>query len=118
MMTLRLKTLALALPVLMTGMAASGVAQNLPYGAPISIELAKQAAAKAASGIKSPTKAIQDLIVTQNQISLLGVPGAFPVEGGVPLVVDGAFVGAIGASGGMLPDDGAVATTGANSLHP
>jgi glc operon protein GlcG len=72
--------------------------------------------AKAANGIKSPTKAIQDLIVTQNQISLLGVPGAFPVEGGVPLIVEGKVVGAIGASGGMLPDDGAVANAGALAL--
>ena len=72
--------------------------------------------AKAANGIKSPTKAIQDLIVTQNQISLLGVPGAFPVEGGVPLIIDNKVVGAIGASGGMLPDDGAVATAGAQAL--
>ncbi|MCX5581688.1 GlcG/HbpS family heme-binding protein [Kaistia terrae] len=72
--------------------------------------------AKAANGIKSPTKAIQDLIVTQNQISLLGVPGAFPVEGGVPLIIDNKVVGAIGASGGMLPDDGAVATAGAKAL--
>ena len=56
--------------------------------------------------------------MTGNQISLLGVPGAFPVEGGVPLVINGAVVGAIGASGGMLPDDGAVATAGAKGLNP
>jgi glc operon protein GlcG len=141
----------------------SAFAQNVPYGKPISLELAKQAAqaaaaemrernldmtiaivdsgsnlvyleranqagigtidaaigkAKAANGIKAPTKAIQDLIVNQNQIILLGVPGAFPVEGGVPLIVDNKVIGAIGASGGMLPDDGAVANAGAIGLIP
>lgn len=157
----RFKNVAPILAVPLTDMATPGFAQNLPYGAPISIELARQAAqaaatemrkrdldrtiaivdsgsnlvyleranqagigtieaaigkAKAANGIKSPTKAIQDLIITQNQISLLGVPGAFPVEGGIPLIVDGKVVGAIGASGGMLPDDGAVANAGAKGL--
>ena len=74
--------------------------------------------AKAANGIKAPTKVISDLILEQNLINLLGVPGAFPVEGGVPLVIDGKVVGAIGASGGMPPDDGAVAMAGAKSLTP
>jgi uncharacterized protein GlcG (DUF336 family) len=72
--------------------------------------------AKAANGIKSPTKAIGDLIVNSNQINLLGVPGAFPVEGGVPIIVNNEVIGAIGASGGMLADDGAVANAGAISL--
>ena len=159
----RFKKVAPILAVLLTGMATPGFTQNLPYGAPISIELAKQAAqaaatemhkrnldmtiavvnsgsnlvyleradqagigtidaaigkAKAANGIKAPTKAIHDQIVDQNQISLLGVPGAFPVEGGVPLIIDNKVVGAIGASGGMLPDDGAVANAGAKGLLP
>ena len=159
----RSKNVVSILAVLLTGVATPGFAQNVPYGAPITIELATQAAqaaatemrrrdldmtiaivdsgsnlvyleranqagigtidaaigkAKAANGIKAPTRAIQDLIVNQNQISLLGVPGAFPVEGGVPLIVDNKVVGAIGASGGMLPDDGAVANAGAKGLLP
>jgi len=72
--------------------------------------------AKAANGIKAPTKAIQDAILSQSQIHLLAVPGAFPVEGGVPLIIDGKVVGAIGASGGMPSYDGAAATAGANIL--
>lgn len=74
--------------------------------------------AKAANGIKAPTKAIQDMIVDQNQLNFLGIPGAFPVEGGVPLIIDDRVVGAIGVSGGMLPDDGAVANAGAHGLLP
>ena len=57
------------------------------------------------------------MILSQNQSNLLAVPGAFPVEGGVPLVVDGKVIGAIGASGGMPADDGAVANAGAKSLQ-
>ena len=74
--------------------------------------------AKAANGIKTPTKAIEEMILTHNQSNLLAVPGAFPVEGGVPIVVDNKVIGAIGASGGMPADDGAVANAGANSLQP
>ena len=74
--------------------------------------------AKAANGIKAPTKLIEDLIVKQQLVNLIAVPGAFPVEGGVPLVVNKQVVGAIGASGGMPADDGAIANAGAKSLLP
>jgi uncharacterized protein GlcG (DUF336 family) len=72
--------------------------------------------AKAANGIKTPTKAIGDLILANTQLNLLAVPAAFPVEGGVPLVLDGKVIGAIGVSGGMPTDDGAVADAGAAGL--
>ncbi|MEW4398705.1 heme-binding protein [Agrobacterium tumefaciens] len=71
--------------------------------------------AKAANGIKTPTKMIGDLILANNQLNLLAVPGAFPVEGGVPLLADGKVIGAIGVSGGMPADDGAVANAGASA---
>jgi len=45
------------------------------------------------------------------------VPGTFPVEGGVPLIVGDQVIGAIGASGGMPTDDGAVANAGAKLLQ-
>lgn len=74
--------------------------------------------AKAANGIKVPTKMIEDLIVKQHVVNLIAVPGAYPIEGGVPLVVNNQVIGAIGASGGMPADDGAVANAGAKSLLP
>ena len=73
--------------------------------------------AKAANGIKVPTKMIEDAIVKQHMLNLIAVPGAFPVEGGVPLIVNNQVIGAIGASGGMPPDDGTVANAGAKSLQ-
>lgn len=60
----------------------------------------------------------EDLIVSKQQVNLIAVPGAFPVEGGVPLVVNNQVIGAIGASGGMPADDGAVAQAGSKGLEP
>lgn len=142
---------------------ANALSQTLPYGTPISLDVAKKVAqaasdemrknklemtiavvdsggnlvyleranqaglgtiepaigkAKAANGIKAPTKVIEDLILKQQVVNLIAVPGAFPVEGGVPLIVNNQVIGAIGASGGMPTDDGAVANAGAKSLQP
>lgn len=47
-------------------------------------------------------------------VNLIPVPGAFPVEGGVPIIVNNEV---IGTSGGMPVDDGAVANAGAKSLQ-
>ena len=47
---------------------------------------------------------------------MLGLTGAVPVEGGIPLVEGGRIVGAIGASGGTSDQDGACAQAGANVL--
>lgn len=54
--------------------------------------------AKAANGIKVPTKVFEDLIVSKQQVNRIAVPGAFPVEGGVPIVLNNQVIGAIGAS--------------------
>ncbi|TCQ99327.1 heme-binding protein [Neorhizobium sp. JUb45] len=74
--------------------------------------------AKAANCIKTPTKAIEDMIVNRNQNNLLAVSGAFSLEGGVPIIVDDKVIGAIGASAGMPADDGAVANAGAKDRQP
>ena len=47
---------------------------------------------------------------------MMGLPGAVPLEGGVPLVKDGQFVGAIGVSGVQSFQDGIVARAGAAVL--
>jgi glc operon protein GlcG len=72
-----------------------------------SIEVAIQKA-KTAIAFKRPTKAYEDL-VAQGKTDILGVPGVIPIEGGLPLVVDGQYVGAIGVSGGTRQQDGVVA---------
>ena len=40
---------------------------------------------------------------------MLRLPGAIPVEGGIPLIVNGKIIGAIGASGGSSDQDGRTA---------
>lgn len=45
--------------------------------------------------------------------ALLAIPEVLPFPGGMPLIVDGVCVGAIGASGGSPEEDEAVAAAGA-----
>jgi uncharacterized protein GlcG (DUF336 family) len=133
-----------------------------PYGAPISLENAKKAAApaiaearknnwamavsivdiagdlvyfekmdgtqtgsvnvslqKARTAVlfKRPSKAFQDTVAGGGAgLRILGLPGAVPVEGGIPLVVDGKIVGAIGVSGAASDQDAQCAQKGADAL--
>jgi glc operon protein GlcG len=70
--------------------------------------------ATTANNFKRPTKALQDAIAQGGaNLRLLAVKGATPLEGGVPIVVDGKIIGAIGASGVMANQDAEVAMAGA-----
>ena len=80
-----------------------------------SIDVA-QAKAQSAIKFKRPTKAFEDALVGGRQ-AILKLPGALPVEGGVPLTVDGKIVGAIGVSGGTSQQDGVVAAAGIKALN-
>jgi glc operon protein GlcG len=67
-----------------------------------------------ANNFKRPTKALQDAIAQGGaNLRLLAVKGATPLEGGVPIIVDGKIIGAIGASGVMANQDAEVAMAGA-----
>jgi uncharacterized protein GlcG (DUF336 family) len=133
-----------------------------PYGAPISVDNAKKAAAAAvaearknnwtmavavtdiggdlvyfekmdgtqtgsvnvalgksrSAGLyKRPTKVWQDIVAGGGAgLRILGLEGAVPIEGGVPLVMDGKIVGAIGLSGGSGQQDGQCAMAGADAV--
>jgi uncharacterized protein GlcG (DUF336 family) len=65
--------------------------------------------------LKRPTKAIEENVV-EGRIVMMCLPGAIPLEGGVPLIKDGQFVGAIGVSGMQSFQDGIVARAGAAAL--
>jgi glc operon protein GlcG len=71
--------------------------------------------ARSANNFKRPTKAFEDA-VAGGRNAVLGLPGALPIEGGIPLVVDGKIVGAIGVSGGSAQQDGQVAAAGVAGL--
>jgi glc operon protein GlcG len=73
--------------------------------------------ARSAALLKRPTKALQDALVAGGDgIRILGLPGAVPVEGGIPLIVDGKIIGAIGMSGQASNQDAQCAQAGANAL--
>lgn len=75
------------------------------------------AKAKAAATFKRPTKAFEDAIAAGGAGNrMLGLPGVVPVEGGLPIVVDGKLVGAIGVSGGTGVQDGIVGKAGLEAL--
>ena len=64
---------------------------------------------------KRPTKAIEDN-VQEGRTVMMGLPGAVPLDGGVPLLKDGQFLGGIGVSGVQSFQDGIVARAGAAAL--
>jgi glc operon protein GlcG len=75
--------------------------------------------ARSAARFKRPTKAFQDLLATGGDgWRVLGLEGAVPVEGGVPIVINGKIIGAIGVSGGTSPQDGQCARAGADAGVP
>jgi glc operon protein GlcG len=72
---------------------------------------------RSAALFKRPTKAWQDALAAGGDgLRVLGIAGAVPVEGGLPLLIDGKIVGAIGVSGGSSAQDGVAAKAGADSL--
>jgi uncharacterized protein GlcG (DUF336 family) len=73
--------------------------------------------ARSAALFKRPTKAFQDVLAAGGEgLRVLGLEGAVPVEGGLPLLMDGKIVGAIGVSGGTSQQDGVSAKAGADAL--
>jgi glc operon protein GlcG len=76
-----------------------------------------QEKARTSAAFKRPSKALEDA-VTSGKNQFLRLPGALPIEGGLPLVVDGKIVGAIGVSGASSAQDGQCAKAGADLLGP
>ena len=73
--------------------------------------------ARTATLFKRPSKAFQDMVTGGGPgLRILGLRGAVPIEGGVPLVIDGKIVGAIGVSGDSSEHDGICAQAGADAL--
>ena len=72
--------------------------------------------ARSAARFKRPTKAFQDMLASGGDgLRVFGIHGAVPVEGGVPIVIEGKTVGAIGMSGGTSAQDGQCARAGTDA---
>ena len=81
-----------------------------------SIDVAKE---KAYSAVlyRRPTKMFQDLVGQGGaNLRLLRLSGASPLEGGIPLIVDGKIIGAVGVSGVTSEQDAQIAAAGAEAL--
>lgn len=75
--------------------------------------------ARSAALFKRPTKTFQDALAAGGDgLRVLSVPGGVPIEGGLPLLVDGKIAGAIGVSGGTSAQDGQCAKAGADVVAP
>lgn len=79
--------------------------------APLGSILVAQEKARTALLFKRPTKAFEDMIANGRTV-MLTLPGATPIEGGLPLLNKGAIVGAIGVSGVQSAEDAQIARAG------
>ncbi|MSP02716.1 MAG: heme-binding protein [Acetobacteraceae bacterium] len=75
-----------------------------------------QGKARTALDTRRPTKTLQDAIAGGGAgLRVLGIRDATPLEGGVPVIVDGKVVGAIGTSGVLSDQDAQVSKAGADA---
>jgi glc operon protein GlcG len=82
--------------------------------APIGAYIATEKARTAALG-RRESKQYEDMI-NGGRTAFLSAPLAGALEGGVPIVVDGQVVGAVGVSGVKAPEDAQIARAGAQSV--
>ena len=72
--------------------------------------------ARTAVNFKRPTKAMED-IVAGGRIAFVAIDGITPVQGGLPVVVDGKVIGSVGVSGVQSSQDEQVAQAALNILQ-
>lgn len=80
---------------------------NAQFGS-VEVAIAK---ARSAIAFRRPTKMWEDHI-TEGRMRYLGLPGAVPIEGGLPIYADGQFIGAVGVSGVRSNQDAQIAQAG------
>src|SRR5262245_62063533 len=86
---------------------------NAQFG---SIEVARRKAFSAAA-FRRPTKVFDDALAAGGAgLRLLSLEGLTPVEGGMPIVLEGKIIGAIGVSGGTSQQDAQIAKAGADAV--
>jgi glc operon protein GlcG len=86
---------------------------NAQFG---SVQVA-QDKARSAVAFRRPTKAFHDMVAAGGEgVRMLVMSGAVPIDGGLPIMVDGLVIGGIGISGGTSAQDGQVAQAGLATL--
>jgi len=72
--------------------------------------------AYSASAFKRHTKSWEERLA-EGRLGYLSLPGTVLLEGGLPLIVDGDVIGAIGVSGVKSNEDAEIAAAGATALQ-
>ena len=86
---------------------------NTQFG---SIDVARDKAYSAVA-FRRPTKAFQDAVAQGGEnLRILKIGGASPLEGGIPIVVDGKLIGGVGVSGVTSQQDAQIARAGIDAL--
>jgi glc operon protein GlcG len=88
--------------------------QRLDGAAPVSAWIAPAKAKTAALGRRE--SGVYEKMVNEGRVSFLSVEPVTPLEGGVPIVVDGQYVGAVGVSGVKSSEDVQIAKAGIAAL--
>jgi glc operon protein GlcG len=73
--------------------------------------------ARAAATFRRPTKIFEDGVQLMHLNYLLAFDGVIASRGGIPLIEQGAIIGAIGCSGGTDSQDEIVSKSGAAVIH-
>ena len=81
-----------------------------PANAAIAVDKARTAA------ISRRTSGRWEQLVKDGRTGMLNMPGILPVQGGVPIMVDGVCVGAVGASGVQSHEDEQIVVAGIKAL--
>ena len=85
--------------------------------AQLSATYVSEGKARTALEFKRPSKALDDAIAGGGAgMRLLALKNITPIEGGLPVVLDGKIIGAIGVSGALSSQDEQIAKAGADAL--
>lgn len=88
---------------------------NTQYG---SVQVALEKASTAAL-FRRETRAFEEMLADGGaNLRLLKLPAALPLEGGLPILVDGKVIGGIGVSGVKSTEDAEVGRAGLKALAP
>jgi glc operon protein GlcG len=71
--------------------------------------------ARTAAIFRRPSKVFEDQI-RDGRVAALALPGATPLQGGIPIIIEGKVVGAIGVSGNTPREDEEIAIIGASAV--
>ena len=88
--------------------------QRLDGAAPVSAWIGPQKVITAAIGRRE--SAVYEKMINEGRVSFLSVQPVTPLEGGVPIIVDGHYVGAVGVSGVKSSEDVQIAKAGIAAL--